>query len=90
MIHIPVSCPLRLLRCAGREGELVRVKPGSADPERSVRMSSSLAHDVVSVRIPHVLIRRVSSAHRRDAMFARLGAGDAPVPVVVPQFQSVR
>ena len=52
--------------------------------------SASLAHYAISVRVMHELVCRVSSADRRNSVFAHLRAGDAPVPVVVPQFQRVR
>ena len=45
---------------------------------------SSLAHDAISVRVPHILVSRVISADRRDSVPARLGADDALVSVVVP------
>ena len=42
-----------------------------------------LANETVSVRVPHVLVSRVVSTHRRDAVSASLGTGDASIPVVI-------
>ena len=46
---------------------------------------SLFTHRAVSVRVAHVLIRRVSAPDWRDAVGAGFGARDRPVPVVVPQ-----
>ena len=43
------------------------------------------AHHAVPVRVAHVLISRVATSDRRNAVRTGLRAGDAAVPVVVPQ-----
>ena len=42
-----------------------------------------LANETVSVRVAHVLVSRVVSTHRRDAVSASLRTGDAAIPVVI-------
>ena len=51
--------------------------------------ASLLAHHPVSVRVAHVLISRVSTPDRGDAVSTGLSARDPAVPVVVPQGQGV-
>ena len=53
-----------------------RRRPGRGGP-------TSLTHNAVAVAVSHILIRRMTARHRRDAVRSRLGARDAAVAVVV-------
>ncbi len=55
---------------------LATIGPGAAP---------SLADHAVVVGVVHVLVCGMSTAHRSNAVVARLRAGDAAVPVVVVQ-----
>ena len=83
--HGLTFCRVRGLRWLGRS-----LSPGGApnwcwtDGSR-VRAEQNLllANYPVSVGVAHVLVSRVASSYRRDAVSAGLGTGDAPIPVVV-------
>ena len=51
--------------------------------------ASSFTHHTVVVGVVHVLICRMSTANRGNAVVARLRAGDAAITVVVVCFSGV-
>ena len=59
------------------------------NPDRIARPLALLAHHPVAVRVVHVGIRWVSTAHGSDAVITRFRAGDASVPIVVVQPKSI-
>ena len=68
---------------------VTRFGAGQARLRGTGRVTALLAHNAVAVAVPHERIGWVVAGHRGDLVPPRFGARGHPVPVVVPEPQSV-